>query len=100
MFKSMAAIIFTTSILLGATHSLAEVVKQEMPACISEDLLNEITKYIMNSDKESYMPLLRSGQCIRLDPGMNVSVIEVRFFASTTIRYKGIKLHTHAKAIQ
>ena len=100
MLKKALSIICSTLFLLGATHSTAEVVKQEMPACVSEDLLDEITKYIIDNDKESYMPLLRSGQCIRLDPGMKVSVIEVRIFSSTIIRYKGVKLHTYSKAIQ
>jgi predicted nucleic acid-binding protein len=79
--------------------SNAEVVKKEMPACISEELLDEIITYISKEDKTSYMPLLRSGQCIKLSPGMTVSVIHPGFMVST-IRYEGVKLYTLPIAIR
>lgn len=79
--------------------SHAEVIKQEMPACVTEDLLDEITNYIVKGDKQSYMPLLRSGQCVRLDPGMNVSVIK-QGFTVYEIRFNGVKLYTPSKALR
>lgn len=84
---------------LAASSAMAETVKKERPACISEELLDEITKYIIKDDKEAYMPLLRSGRCIKLTPGMKVSVVDEGFFVST-IRYSGVKLFTPVQAIR
>lgn len=98
--KNLVSRIMAAAVLASiAVISNAEVIKQEMPACVSEDLLDEITNYIIKADRQSYMPLLRSGQCIRLDPGMNVSVIK-QGFTVYEIRFNGVKLYTPSKALR
>lgn len=80
-------------------HAMSEVVKQDMPACLTEELLDELTTYSAKKDKAGFIQLFKSGQCIGLRTGTVVSVISPGFMTAA-IRYKGVKLYTPSEAIR
>ena len=84
---------------ISSNGAWAETVKRDMPACLSEELLDELTTYSAKRDKESFVQLLNSGKCIGLRAGTRVSVIDPGFMGAT-IRYKGVKLYTPSEAIR
>jgi len=91
-----------TALLLSATlvtlSVSAEVVKKGLPACSSEDLLDELIGYSAKHDNDGMMELLKNGSCTFLKEGDKVSVISLGFM-TTSIRYKGIKLFTPTEAV-
>lgn len=79
--------------------AMSEVVKRDMPACLTEELLDELTTYSSKRDKAGFMQLMSSRQCIGLHAGTPVSIISPGFMVAT-IRYKGVKLYTPSEAIR
>lgn len=95
-----------TVVLIGATMmvnssiaSAQTTISANYPACITEDLLDEFTDYLIDQDHSGAGSLLLSGQCVILKPGDKVSVIK-RGFVVSTIRYKGKKLVAPTEAIR
>ena len=76
----------------------ADPIRRTMPACVSEELLDELTTYAAKGDREGTAELLRSGKCVALLAGEEVSVIRPGFLVAT-IRYKGVKLFTPSEAL-
>lgn len=89
----MHHIILTIAVLMVPVLAWAEIVKTDMPACLSQDLLDELTTYSAKRDRKSFKQLLDSGKCIGLHAGTEVSVISPGFMTAT-IRYRGVKLYT------
>lgn len=87
------------TLLLASGNTHAEQVKRRLPACLSEDLLDEITRYATKSDTNGFMQLLRSGQCVMLPAGEQISVID-RGFITSAVRFRGMKLYTPSEAIR
>lgn len=77
----------------------ADYVMRQMPACISEDLLDEMTSYVVSGDEKGFTQLILSGKCTILERGSEVSVIS-RGFMTSTLRYRGVKLFTAAEALR
>lgn len=98
MMRLLHPVVFVIAATVSG-HAMSEVVKRDMPACLSEELLDELTTYSAKKDKAGFMQLLASGQCIGLRTGTVVSVISPGFMTAT-IRYKGIKLYTPSEAIR
>lgn len=95
----LSSVLCATLISLVCAQVHAEVVKRQMPACVSEDALNEAFQYAAKSDQRGLAQLLTSGQCTILPSGANVSVIDGGILKAT-IRYKGLKLYTPSEAIR
>jgi len=95
----LLAVILASCLGIVSEAAQAETVKRSLPACISEDLLDEFSKYMMKGDKAGYMQLMASGQCTLLRAGDAVSVIDAGFI-TTSVRYRGAKLHTPAEAVR
>ena len=91
--------VIAAAILAIATPSSAEEVKRNLPACASEELLDELTTYAAKKDNAGFRQLLISGQCTILQVGAKVSVISPGFMVAT-IRYNGQKLFTPSEAIR
>lgn len=92
-------IFFATAMAAISLSVQAEQVKRSMPACTSEELLDELITYSTKKDNDGMRQLFTSGKCIRLTQGESVSVIDAGFTV-TTIRYKGQKLYTPAEAVR
>ena len=86
-------------LLTAATIATAEQVKRALPACVSEDLLDELSTYAAKGDNAGFRQLLMSGQCTLLTVGSSVSVISTGFVVAT-IRYKGVKLFAPSEAVR
>lgn len=99
MLKTKFVMTVAATFLAVATPAIAEQVKRNLPACVSEDLLDELTTYASKGDNAGLLQLLMSGQCTLLPVGAAVSVISPGFMVAT-IRYKGLKLFTPSEAIR
>lgn len=100
MFSVRSRLVVAGVVLMGLSQvTLAEPVKRALPACVSEDLLDEMTTYSVKGDKAGMMELLTSGKCTILRAGETVSVISPGFMVAT-IRYRGTKLFTPSEAIR
>lgn len=99
MLKTTFAITTTAALLVAAAPAAAEQVKRNLPACVSEDLLDELTTYATKKDNAGVRQLLMSGKCTLLPIGAAVSVISPGFMV-TTIRYNGTKLFTPSEAVR
>lgn len=86
-------------LLVAALSSHAEQVKKNMPACVSEDYLNELITYSSKGDKDGMRQLFMAGKCTSLKAGDSVSVISTGFMTAT-IRYNGIKMFTPSEAVR
>lgn len=84
---------------LIASLAQAEYVKRSMPACLTEDLLDELSGYSAKGDRDSAAQMLIRGQCTLLKSGEQISVISPGFMVAT-IRYRGIKLFTPSEAVR
>jgi hypothetical protein len=93
-------ILATITAFLGVTCSVqAETLTKSVPACLSEDLLDEVIGYAAKGDRDGTASLLANGQCMMIDAGEKVSVISLGFSVAT-IRYKGVKLFAPSGAIR
>ena len=90
-------LIIVASCVLGEAH--AEVIKQDAIACVSEDLLNEATRYAIKNDMDGLMQLAIAGKCTVIPKGTQVSVIDPGFLKAT-IRFRGTKLFTVSEAVR
>lgn len=99
MLKANVRIAVTVALLAITASSSAEEVKRNLAACVSEELLDELTTYAAKKDYAGFRQLLMSGQCTLLPVGAKVSVISPGFMVAT-IRYKGQKLFTPSEAIR
>jgi hypothetical protein len=70
-----------------------------MPACVSEELLDELITYAIKGDTAGHVQLMRSGKCVMLRSGQTVSVVSPGFKVAT-IRLNGAKLYTPAEALR
>lgn len=77
----------------------AEVVKRTMPACVTEDLFDEMTTYSVKGDRNGMAQLLMSGQCTILEKGAQISILSPGFMVAT-VRYRGTKLFTASEAVR
>ena len=82
-----------------STPAIADTVKRNELACISEDLLDEATRYLLRKDKAGLTDLIMGGNCVLLKVGEQVSVISKGFIVAT-IRYKGVKLFTASETVR
>lgn len=89
----------TACLLLIASLAVADPVKRNMPACISEELLDELTTYSAKHDNDGIKQLFLSGQCMMLRAGQTVSVIKPGFTVAT-VRLNGTKLFTPSEALR
>jgi hypothetical protein len=92
-------IFFTIATAAISLSVQAEQVTRSMPACASEELLDELISYSTKKDYDGMRQLFTSGKWIRLTQGESVSVIDAGFMV-TIIRYKGQKLYTPAEAVR
>lgn len=76
----------------------ADTIKFQIPACISEEALDEFTRYIIDQDTQGMMQLMANGDCIVLMRGDNVSVIK-RGFNTSTIRVLGTNYYTASESL-
>lgn len=95
-----------TTLLLVATLAAAatsaahaDPVKRSMPACTSEDYLDELTTYSAKNDQAGIKQLFVAGVCTMLRAGDNVSVISPGFMVAT-VRHNGKKLFTPSEALR
>jgi hypothetical protein len=95
VFK-MAAV---TCLLASSGFATADVVKRTMPACVTEDLFDELTTYVTKGDKQGMAQLILSGQCTILEKGKQIFVISPGFMVAT-VRYNGTKLFTASEAVR
>jgi hypothetical protein len=92
--------IFTLSVVLGAsTSTWAEPVKRNMPACTSEEYLDELQTYSAKGDNDGIKQLFVAGSCTMLRAGDSISVISPGFMVAT-VRHKGQKLFTPSEALR
>lgn len=99
MLRTRISTTLAATLLAVAQPATAEQVKRSLPACISEDLLDELSKYAAKGDNDGFRQLLLSGQCTLLQVGATVSVISTGFMVAT-IRHKGVKLFTPSEAVR
>lgn len=99
MLKNAFAIATSVVLLVVAAPAAAEQVKRNLPACVSEDLLDEFITYVTKGDSNGARQLLMSGKCTMLSAGAAVSVISPGFMVAT-IRYNGTKLFTPSEAVR
>lgn len=99
MLKNIFAIAASVALLLAATSAVAEQVKRNLPACVSEDLLDEFITYVTKGNSNGARQLLISGKCTMLSTGAAVSVISPGFMVAS-IRYNGVKLFTPSEAVR
>jgi hypothetical protein len=97
MKEKMAAGLLAMTLVAFSAH--AESVKRDMPACLTEELLDELLTYVNKGDKSGITQLFLAGQCTILKSGDSVSVISPGIFRAT-IRYKGLKLFTPSEAFR
>lgn len=93
------AILLTLAMATISLSIQAEQVRRNMPACASEELLDELINYSTKKDYDGMRALFLSGKCINLTKGESVSVIDSGFMV-TTIRYRSQKLYTPAEAVR
>lgn len=79
--------------------AFADPIKRDMPACTSEEDLDELILYATKGDTKGHSQLYLSGKCMTLKSGESVSVISPGF-SRATVRYKGVKLFTPAEALR
>lgn len=72
---------------------LAETVKSNGVACVSEKLLNEMLGYVTKKDNNGAKKLLGSGQCMSLKQGEQVSILRPGILTAT-ILYNGKQFYT------
>lgn len=99
MGKSSWRAVVAICLVASAPLAMAEYVKRTMPACVSEELLDELTTYAAKGDNDGAKQLLLSGRCTMLRAGDAISVISPGFMVAT-VRYKGTKLYTPSEAIR
>lgn len=97
-FRRICAIAIWIALGSVAPMVHAEALQFDAIACISEDALNEATRYAIRSDMDGVIQLVRAGQCTVLAKGTKVSVISAGFL-KTTIRLEGRKLFVVAEAV-
>lgn len=90
---------FAAALSLAALSVHAEQVKKNMPACVSEEYLDELITYSSKGDKDGMRQLYMAGKCTSLKAGDPVSVISPGFMTAT-IRYNGTKLFTPSEAVR
>lgn len=91
--------IITASTLGYAGNANADLIKRNMPACISEEYLDELGSYAAQGDTKGHSQLYLAGKCMNLKAGDSVLVISPGFLRAT-VRYKGLKLFTFAEALR
>lgn len=99
MLKNAFAATASVALLLTTSPASAEQVKRNLPACVSEDLLDEFITYATKGDNNGARQLLLAGKCTMLSAGATVSVISPGFMVAT-IRYNGVKLFTPSEAVR
>jgi len=57
------------AVLAFATPLAAEEVRRNLPACVTEELLDELTTYSTKRDYDGFQRLVMSGQCTVLPVG-------------------------------
>ncbi len=60
---------------LFAANASAETIKNNLPVCVSEELLNQTSAAIFSKDEQGLDYLMHHG-CFALKPGARVSVLE------------------------
>lgn len=70
-------------------------------ACLSEALLDDVTKFVTANDKASLQAYLDSKKCIIIKGGLKVTVTESpgMFGGKTGFVFQGLKLWTYREAI-
>jgi len=101
MLRSSAIAAMAVSIFCISTSAFAEsvAVKRILPSCVSKELLDEILQYRSEGDKDGYRQILGTAQCVLLDIGDRVSVIDTGI-SIATIRWRGIKWYTPIETIK
>lgn len=77
----------------------AEAIKRDMPACVSEEYLDELITYAAKGDTKGHSQLYLAGKCLTLRAGASVSVVSPGIVRAT-VRYNGTKLFTPAEALR
>lgn len=98
-FKSGIYSLLVAILLAGSGSAFADPIKRDMPACISEEYLDELISYAAQGDTKGHSQLYLAGKCMTLKAGDSVSVISPGFMR-VTVRYKGVKLYAPAEALR
>ncbi len=80
-----------------------KVTKGGLPACISEEAFDESVGYVASKDYLAFNSLIGSGECILLEPNIEVELEDVGIFSGKIqIRPKGsrTKLWTYLEAVE
>lgn len=77
----------------------ADTIKFKAPACQTDDLLSEFTRYIIKNDLEGMTQLLHYGDCVIVVAGDNVSLIKWGI-SKSEIRIDGIKYYVASEAVE
>jgi hypothetical protein len=85
----------------GWSLAFADTIKNDMPACVSEEYFDELSSYtsLKDDDLKGVSRLYLAGKCLTLRVGESVTVISPGFMRAT-VRYKGVKLFTYAEALR
>lgn len=90
---------FAAGLMIVSSTAIADLVKRSMPACITEESLDELTTYSVKGDQDGIKQLFVSGHCVMLNAGQIVSVIRPGFTVAT-VRLNGRKLFTPSEALR
>ena len=70
MRNSFVVPIAVISVLVGfAVSAVADPIKRGLPACVSEELLDELTNYVVKGDRDGAAQLYLAGNCTTLKVG-------------------------------
>ncbi|MBQ2844542.1 MAG: hypothetical protein IJE79_00820 [Alphaproteobacteria bacterium] len=65
------------------------VVVKTFPACFSKDAHKEMVNFKVTGDQYGFTQLFDSGQCIFLNEGIRISVMDLHIYSATKIRAYG-----------
>lgn len=99
MLSKLLPIALLLSIYHGGALAASGVITKTVPACVTEDLFDEMVGYAVSGDRNGAIQLMASGQCTVLREGELVSVISPGFLHAT-IRYQGVKFITSSEALR
>lgn len=96
--KVVAALFGTMAILLSSAAK-AEIVLRPALACKETTLLAAVNEALANNNIDAVRQMLSSGDCVALDAGEAVSVVDAGIMTAT-IRYRGMTLFVGTAAIR
>ena len=98
--KLMLSITFV--FVFSQAHAMSGITTGGHAACLKKEWLDDVTKFVVAKDIDSFQAYLDSNKCIILKKGLRVTITESpgMFGGTADFVFKGIKMWTYREGLE